>query len=186
MIRQICNVRLQDSTRSNELLVWLGIEDLDLILKERRLRWYGHMEHSNGAVKTAFDIQVDGKVVLGGSRWHGNSWQRGIAESGSSRLSTLMIDIPRDLVWDLPCMQQASYLEEGPLVWMLPLYMYLHVNQKSDYDDMMIWFHLSTAKNEINLFKNDVLIVAPVTFAPAGAMPPSWSPCLVSELLPIV
>ena len=48
-------------SRSNELLVRLGIEDLDLILKERRLRWYGHAERSNGAVKTAFDIQVDGK-----------------------------------------------------------------------------------------------------------------------------
>ena len=37
MIRQICNVRPQDivTTRSNELLVQLGIEDLDLILKER-------------------------------------------------------------------------------------------------------------------------------------------------------
>ena len=31
---------------------------------------------------------------LGGPRWHGSSWQRGMAESGSSRLSTLMIDIP--------------------------------------------------------------------------------------------
>ena len=31
---------------------------------------------------------------------------------------------------------QVSYLEGGPLMWMLPLY--LHVNQKSDYDDM-IW-----------------------------------------------
>ena len=63
MIRQICNVRPQDivTTRSNELLARLGIEDLDLILKERRLCWYGHVEHSNGAVKTAFDIQVDGK-----------------------------------------------------------------------------------------------------------------------------
>ena len=63
MIRQICNVRRQDivTTRSNELLVRLGIEDMDLILKERRLRWYGHVERSNGAVKTAFDIQVDGK-----------------------------------------------------------------------------------------------------------------------------
>ena len=63
MIRQICNVRPQDivTTRSNELLVRLGIEDLDFILKERRLRWYGHVERSNGAVKTAFDIQVDGK-----------------------------------------------------------------------------------------------------------------------------
>ena len=72
-------------------------------------------------------------VGLGGPKWHGSSWQRGNAESGSSRLSTLMTDVPGDLVWDLPCMQQASYLEEGPLMWMLPLY--LHVNQKSDYDD---------------------------------------------------
>ena len=30
---------------------------------------------------------------------------------------------------------RASYLEGAPLMWMLPLY--LHVNQKSDYDDMM-------------------------------------------------
>ena len=68
----------------------------------------------------------------GGPKWHGSSWQRGIVESGSSPLSTLMIDIPGDLVWDLPCMQQASYLEGGPLMWMLPLY--LHVNKKSNYD----------------------------------------------------
>ena len=62
MIRQICNVRPQDivTTRSNELLVRLGIEDLDLILKER-LRWYGHVESSSGAINTAFDIQIDGK-----------------------------------------------------------------------------------------------------------------------------
>ena len=37
MIRQICNVRPQDTVTTNELLVQLGIEDLDLILKERRL-----------------------------------------------------------------------------------------------------------------------------------------------------
>ena len=38
MIRQICNVRPQDivTTRSSDLLVRLGIEDLELILKERR------------------------------------------------------------------------------------------------------------------------------------------------------
>ena len=38
MIRQTCNVRPQDivTTRSNGLLVRLGIEDLGLILKERR------------------------------------------------------------------------------------------------------------------------------------------------------
>ena len=58
MFRQICNVKPQDIvTKPNELLARLGIEDLDLILKEKRLRWYGHAERS----KTAFDIEVDGK-----------------------------------------------------------------------------------------------------------------------------
>ena len=42
----------------------------------------------------------------------------------------------RALMWDLPCVQQASFLEGGPLMWML--YLYLHVNQKSDYDDIDI------------------------------------------------
>ena len=32
----------------------------------------------------------------------------------------------------LLCVQLASYLDGGPLMWMKPLY--LHVNQKSDYD----------------------------------------------------
>ena len=72
-------------------------------------------------------------VGLGGQRWNGSSWQ-----SGSFRLLTIMID----LVWDLPCVQQACYLEGGPLMWMLPLY--LHVNQKSvddDDDDLSPFWH---------------------------------------------
>ena len=34
-------------------------------------------------------------------------------------------------------------------------------------------FQVSTAKNEINLFNNHIMIEAPVTFVPAGAMTPS-------------
>ena len=70
MIRQICNVRPQDvvTTRSSELLARLGIKDLDFILKERRLRWYGYVERSNGAVKTALHIQVEESVGQGGPR----------------------------------------------------------------------------------------------------------------------
>ena len=63
MIRQIWNIKPQNiaTIRSTELLARLGIEDLDLILKERRLHWYGHVERFNGAVKTPFDIQANGK-----------------------------------------------------------------------------------------------------------------------------
>ena len=56
---------MSTTIRSTELLARLSIGDLDLVLKERRLRWYGHVECSNGAVKTAFDIQVDGKCGPG-------------------------------------------------------------------------------------------------------------------------
>ena len=70
-----------------------------------------------------------------------------IAENGRSRLSTLMINTPGDLVWDLPCMQQASYLEGGPLMWMLPLY--LHVNKNPMIMMTMMMMHLH-AKNYQN------------------------------------
>ena len=126
-------LRRRHALNSWWLLARLGIEDLDL--KKRRLRWYWHVERSNGAVKAAFDLQVDGK--RGPQRWHWSSWHRGIAESGRSRLMTLMTDIPGDLVWDLPCVQQASYLEGVLLMWMLPAY--LHVNKKSDDDDTGTW-----------------------------------------------
>ena len=83
-------------------------------------------------------------VGLGGPRWHESNRQRAMAESGSSQdqLWTLMIDTPRDLMWDLPCMQQASYLEGGPLMWMFPLY--LHVSQKSgDDDEWWTWINVN-------------------------------------------
>ena len=104
--------------------------------------WNGPMVQS----RQPFTYRLRESVGLGGPRWHGSSWQRGIADSGSSRLSTLMIEICGDLVWDVPCLQQASYLEGGPLMWMLP--MFLHVNQKSDYDD---------GKNKKNVSKCCVL-----------------------------
>ena len=47
--------------RSSELLATLELEDLDLILRERRLSWFGHVEHSNGVVRTACDIQIGGR-----------------------------------------------------------------------------------------------------------------------------
>ena len=134
-VRQICNVRPQDivTTWFNELLVRLGIKDLDLILKERRLRWYGLVERSNGAVKTAFDIQVDGK---GGPGRPLVTWMQ-LTERDCRGWKLLAIN-PHDRHtwrsgWDLPCMQRASYLEGGPLMWMLPLY--LHVYLK-----ILLWY----------------------------------------------
>ena len=130
MIRQICNVRPQDivTTRSNELLVRLGIEDLDLILKERRLQLYGHVEHSNGAVKTAFDIQVDGKRGPGRPKM---TWKQ-LTERDCREWKLSAINPHDRRTWRSgvrSAMRAASQLSgRGPLMWMLPLY--LHVNQQ--------------------------------------------------------
>ena len=51
----------------------------------------------------------------------------------SSRQLTLKKGAPRQQVWDLLWVQLASYLEGGPMMWMMPLH--LHVYQKSDYGD---------------------------------------------------
>ena len=54
---------------------------------------------SNDAVKTAFDIQIDGKHGPGRPKM---TWrqltEKGDRESGSSRLLTLMTETPGDLV----------------------------------------------------------------------------------------
>ena len=70
MNRQVCSIKPEDmaTVRSRELLAKLELEDLDLILSERRLRWFGHVERSSGAIRTACDIQIDGRWGAGRSK----------------------------------------------------------------------------------------------------------------------
>ena len=60
MIRQICSIKPEDvaTVRSSKLLAKLELEDHDLILRGRRLHWFGHVERSSGA---ACDINIDGR-----------------------------------------------------------------------------------------------------------------------------
>ena len=133
MIRQICNVKPQDivTIRSNELLTQLGIEDLDLILKEKRLHWYGHVYCSKGAVKTACDIQADGKRGRPTMTW------KQLTERDCRQCKLSTIDPHDRHTWRSgvrSAMRAASQLPgRGPLMWMLPPY--LHVNKKYDDDD---------------------------------------------------
>ena len=66
MIRQICSIKPEDvaMVRSSELLAKL--EDLNLILRERRLGWFGHVKRSSRAVRTACNMQIDGRRGQGG------------------------------------------------------------------------------------------------------------------------
>ena len=64
-IRQICSIKSEDVAKVRSSILLAKLEDLDLILRERRLRWFGHVEHSSGAIRTACDIQTDGRHGAG-------------------------------------------------------------------------------------------------------------------------
>ena len=62
MIRWICGVKISDRLASAELIKKLGIEDIKVLLRRRRLRWAGHVERKDGSdwVKKCVDFNVDG------------------------------------------------------------------------------------------------------------------------------
>ena len=101
MIRQICRIKTEDvaTVRSSLLLAKLELEDLNLILRERRLHWFGHVERSSGAIRTACDIQIYGRRGAGRPKL---TWkkltERVTAVSGSSRKLTLKKGAPGDQV----------------------------------------------------------------------------------------
>ena len=109
MIRQICNVRPEDvaTSRSNELLTLFGNEDLDLILRERKLHWHGHMERLRGGNKTAWYVDVPGSRGA-------DDMEAGDRE-GLERL--------------------CHYLEGGPLIWTLPQHLSVNQNTKDEEED---------------------------------------------------
>ena len=88
------------------------------------------MEHSNGAVKTAIDLQVDGKHGPGRPKM---KWKQ-LTERDGREWKLLAIDPHDRHTWCEICHACSKPTAwKGPLMWMLPLY--LHTTQKSDDDD---------------------------------------------------
>ena len=109
------------TVRSSELLAKLELEDIDIILRESRLRWFGNVKRSSGVVR----LHVIYRFMAGGGR----EAQANMEKNDRERLPWVEAG---DQVWELLCVQLASYLKGDPLMWMMSLH--LHVNQKSDYD----------------------------------------------------
>ena len=120
MIRQICSIKPEDvaTVRSSKLLAKLELEDLKLILRERRLRWFGHVELSGGAIRTACDIQIDGRRGAGRSKL---TWKK-LTERDCCEWKLMTVDPQERSTWRSgvrSAMHAAShYLERGPLMWM--------------------------------------------------------------------
>ena len=143
MIRQICSIKPEDVATVRSSDYWQS-------LRLRTSTSFWEREGFAGlGMCSVLVVQSEQHMIYrlmagrgqGGQSWPGRNWQRETAVSGSSCQLTLMKGVPGDQVWDLLCVQLASYLERGPLMWMMPLH--LHVNQKSDYDDMIVGIFFS-------------------------------------------
>ena len=67
MIRQTCDVKSENvaTVRLNKLLARLEIDGLNIILEEKRLCWFGHVERSSGTLKTVCEMQIEEKCGPG-------------------------------------------------------------------------------------------------------------------------
>src|SRR5206468_9923787 len=70
MVRWICGKTLKSKISSEEWRKRLGIESIQDVVRQGRLRWYGHVERKSDEywVKKCLNLGVDGKVGRGRSR----------------------------------------------------------------------------------------------------------------------
>ena len=61
MIRWICGVKPTDDPSMDDLNAKLGICDLAILVRERRLRWFGHVMRSNGEINRVRSRPVPGR-----------------------------------------------------------------------------------------------------------------------------
>ena len=64
MIRWMCGVKLNERKKSEELRELLGLEPVSLMIKKRRLRWFGLVERKddNDRVKRCITWEVEGII----------------------------------------------------------------------------------------------------------------------------
>ena len=77
MVRWICGVRPSDEPNMEELHKKLGLEDLTILIRRRRLRWFGHVERSSGEISRVRSMQIDGKRGHGRPR---KTWSECVRE----------------------------------------------------------------------------------------------------------
>ena len=58
IIRWICNIKAKDEVSSDSFLTKLGIQDLDVVIRTSRMRWFGHVEDSRGWIAEVHKLNV--------------------------------------------------------------------------------------------------------------------------------
>ena len=67
MIRWMCSVTMRGRYHCEELRAWVGINPIVDVMRQRRLRWFGHIERreDNSWLKKVQILAVDGHIECG-------------------------------------------------------------------------------------------------------------------------
>ena len=103
------------------LLNKLGVYSIDVILREKRLRWYRLVERSSGAINSAYHMQVVGNDGRGRLRM---TWKEVSSKYRAARhgIWTLWIHL-RGLIGGM--LERASCLETGLIDIVFIVFLYL-------------------------------------------------------------
>ena len=89
MIHWICNVRAKDEVSSDSFLTKLGIQDLDVVLRTSRMRWFGHVERSTGWIAEVRKLNVVAQKRSGRPR---KSWDE-VLENDRKKLGWILLTL---------------------------------------------------------------------------------------------
>ena len=72
VISCICTVKAKEEVSSDSLLTKLGIQDLDVVLRTSRMRWFVHVERSTGWITEArkLNMVAEKRPDMPRKTWH--------------------------------------------------------------------------------------------------------------------
>ena len=77
MLHWMCHIKASEHISCSKLCARLQIPPLEVALRERRLRWFGHVQRSNGWIRKICDLNVAGAATKGRPR---KTWPSTIKE----------------------------------------------------------------------------------------------------------
>ena len=90
MIRWMCGVSTEDEISSSALLERMKLDDLEDVLRTRRMRWFGHVERSEGWISKVLNVDPGGRRGRGRPR---KTWQEDVRKDRVS--SVWIMSLPR-------------------------------------------------------------------------------------------
>ena len=99
--------------------------------REGRLRWFGHVERSSAAVRTACDIQIEGRRGRGGVAGRSKLTCKKLTEKDCCEWKLTKVDLQERSTWRSGV--RSAMPGKGPTD--VDDALHLHINKKSNYDD---------------------------------------------------